>query len=58
MEEKIETYDVPVFCENCREKSRLIIPIPKGVLVKDFECPVCGCKALQPTNDYISRSRW
>lgn len=53
MEEKIGTYDVPVLCENCRQRS--ILTITKGVLVKDFKCPVCGCKALQPTNDYITK---
>lgn len=46
IEEKPETYDVDLECENCDES--YTVEVPKGVTIKAFLakediCPNCGC---------------
>lgn len=55
---KIETYSARIYCRNCNIggikvtndgeyfSQDNVIAIAKGTLVKDAECPNCGCKSL------------
>ncbi len=38
------TYNLPVFCENCGYEGNL--DIPKGTTVDKYSCPTCGVPSL------------
>lgn len=56
--QKSDLYSVKVYCRNCGEGSMkmtedgeffsqdIVVPIPKGTLLKDAKCPNCGNKKL------------
>jgi len=43
------SYRVMVRCENCTTENT--VTIPKGLRVREFPCPHCGCYALVPREE-------
>lgn len=44
-----EKYTAKVDCANCSKT--YTIDIPKGVMIREEKCHVCGCPTLRPVKD-------
>lgn len=46
-------YQVDVYCRNCGWEGNVVIN--DGVLIRDRECPICGCYMLVKENGAVAR---